>query len=274
MGIDVELTTDPATALARAGDFLVTDPVRHNVILTLLHGRVARAVAGRYLVVSAAGHVAGVAFQSPLTFIATITPMTSDIVDACVDVFAGQPPALPGVSGEAGSAARFAGQWTERTKSAAVPRQGQRIYEARSIVEPAGVPGALRRAEDGDRALLVEWLRAFSADTGEPVDDAEETVQRRVAAGQFWLWQDGGPVSMAAVTSPVAGTVRVQAVYTPAARRNRGYAAASVARLSSLVLREGTRCILYTDLANPVSNSIYRRMGYRTVAEVLRYQFA
>jgi predicted GNAT family acetyltransferase len=31
--------------------------------------------------------------------------------------------------------------------------------------------------------------------------------------------------------------------------------------------------MLYTDLANPTSNSIYRRIGYRAVAEVLRYGF-
>lgn len=66
---------------------------------------------------------------------------------------------------------------------------------------------------------------------------------------------------MAAVTSPVAGTVRVQVVYTPDALRNRGYAAASVARLTSMVAHDGTRCV-------------YRHIGYRAVAEVLRYQFA
>jgi hypothetical protein len=40
---------------------------------------------------------------------------------------------LPVVSGETGSAARFADQWTERTKSVAVPSQGQRIYTAARV---------------------------------------------------------------------------------------------------------------------------------------------
>ena len=31
---------------------------------------------------------------------------------------------------------------------------------------------------------------------------------------------------------------------------------------------------LYTDLGNPTSNSVYRRIGYRAVAEGLRYRFA
>jgi uncharacterized protein len=39
------------------------------------------------------------------------------------------------------------------------------------------------------------------------------------------------------------------------------------------VLAARRRCILYTDLGNPTSNSIYRRIGYRAVAECLRYRF-
>ena len=35
----------------------------------------------------------------------------------------------------------------------------------------------------------------------------------------------------------------------------------------------GHRCILHTDLGNPTSNSVYRRIGYRCVAEGLRYRF-
>ena len=31
---------------------------------------------------------------------------------------------------------------------------------------------------------------------------------------------------------------------------------------------------LYTDLANPTSNSIYRHVGYQAVAEILGYRFA
>ena len=30
---------------------------------------------------------------------------------------------------------------------------------------------------------------------------------------------------------------------------------------------------LYADLANPVSNSVYRRVGYRAVTEILSYEF-
>jgi predicted GNAT family acetyltransferase len=46
-----------------------------------------------------------------------------------------------------------------------------------------------------------------------------------------------------------------------------------VAGVSERVLYAGLRCILYTDLGNPTSNSIYRSVGYQAVAEALRYRF-
>lgn len=68
MAINVELTADPVAVLRRAGEFLESDPVRHNVILTLLHGRAANPGEGRYVVASDGEEVVGVIFQSPLTF--------------------------------------------------------------------------------------------------------------------------------------------------------------------------------------------------------------
>jgi predicted GNAT family acetyltransferase len=53
-------------------------------------------------------------------------------------------------------------------------------------------------------------------------------------------------------------------VYTPPEHRRRGYATALVADLSRHALRTGAeRCMLFTDLANPTSNRIYARIGYR-----------
>jgi predicted GNAT family acetyltransferase len=79
---------------------------------------------------------------------------------------------------------------------------------------------------------------------------------------------------MAAHTDPVAGVVRLQYVYTPPEQRGRGYAQACVGELSRRMRADGHRCMLFADLGNPVSNSIYRRLGYRAVAELLKYRFA
>jgi uncharacterized protein len=135
------------------------------------------------------------------------------------------------------------------------------------------IGGRLRKASANDRDLIVAWMRGSYADVGQVVRDYEPVVEQRLAAGQFWLWEVGEPVSMGANSKPVEGVLRVQAVYTPPDRRNRGYAGACVGDLSRRMRNEGYRCILYTDLGNPTSNSVYRRIGYIAVAEAMRYRF-
>lgn len=69
---------------------------------------------------------------------------------------------LPGVSGEAGTAARFAEQWTEQRKSGAGPVAGLRIYELSELNEIGSMEGNLRRASPADRDLMIQWARSLS----------------------------------------------------------------------------------------------------------------
>lgn len=273
MATTADFTDRADAALASARGFLTSRPVLHNVILSLLHERAAHPEPGRYWVAREAGNVVGVAFQSPETFPATITPMPDAAVEAVVGAIAAAGIDLPGVNGEAAVAARFAGQWTEERNAAAVPVDGQRIYELTSLVAPATVPGRLRPAVPHDLELVADWMGGFDRDTGERGSAEPDAIRRRLAAGRFWLWDAEGPTSMAAHTEPVAGVVRIHAVYTPPEHRRHGYATACVASLSARLAAAGLRCILYADLGYPASNSIYRRIGYRAVAECVRYRF-
>jgi predicted GNAT family acetyltransferase len=264
---------EPGDVLSEAGAFLAGDPVRHNLIMTLLHARVARPEPGRYWVVDVAGSAAGIVFQSPLRFVATVTPMPDEAVRAAVEAIAEGGVPLPGVTGEAATVARFAGHWAEVTKVPAHPVEAQRIYEAHRLNAPPAVQGAVRPACWEDRDLLITWVQGFQDEVGGWVTDPVQVVERRLQDHQLWIWDDNGPAAMAGLSIAVAGAVRIGPVYTPAARRNRGYASALVASLSSDVKNRGQRCMLYTELANPTSNSIYRAIGYRAVAEVLMYRF-
>jgi hypothetical protein len=84
-----------------------------------------------------------------------------------------------------------------------------------------------------------------------------------------FVWDDGRPVSMAAWAGRTGRGVRVNFVYTPPEYRRRGFASACVADLTQHLLAEGHAfCCLFTDLANPTSNSIYQKIGYRPVCDV------
>jgi len=91
----------------------------------------------------------------------------------------------------------------------------------------------------------------------------------------LFVWEvDGAVVSMAAVTVAQGGVSRVGLVYTPAENRKRGFASVCVASLTACELTTaGRTCMLYTDLANPTSNSIYQAVGYRRVGDAVELRF-
>ncbi|MGH3665901.1 MAG: GNAT family N-acetyltransferase [Egibacteraceae bacterium] len=62
-------------------------------------------------------------------------------------------------------------------------------------------------------------------------------------------------------------------VYTPPQLRGSGYANGCVAALSIDMLRDRRWCFLHTDRANPTTNAIYGRLGYRPVSDAGRYRF-
>src|SRR5579872_358533 len=274
MDFKVLYSEDPAFVIRRADKLLSSEPVLHNLILSILHSRVAQDEPGRYWIALRGEEAVGVVLQSPLEYAATLTPMEARAVQAIVDASAEAGVSLPGVNGDAATAACFAGQWSERCKSAATPFQGTRLYELSELGEVPGTEGHLRQAGPGDRSLMILWTRAFQDEIGESANDTERRVDRALAAGQMWLWDQNGETTPMAVGRELSqGVVRLSGVYTPPEKRNHGYAAACVHALSRHLRDCGYRCILYTDLGNPTSNSIYRRIGYKAVAESLRYRF-
>jgi uncharacterized protein len=274
MELNVVFSEDPAFVLTTADKFLSSKAVEHDLILSILRGRVENSKPGRYWIALCGEKTVGVVVQSPLEYPAVLAPMEPRVVSAMVDAIAEGGVTLPGINGDAATAARFAGQWSDRSKSAAIPIQGLRLYE---LVEAGEVPrteGYLRQAGREDRSLMILWTRGFQDEIGEPTTDTELRVDRGLAAGQLWVWdRKGETMSMAVSRETTQGVVRISGVYTPPEKRNHGYAAACVHALSERLRGSGHRCILYTDLGNPTSNSIYRRIGYRAVAEALRYRF-
>jgi len=279
MSLTVDATNDPRVALDRVGDYLRSRPVEHNVASTILHERVEHPVPGRYWWVSDDDEVVGYAFQSPPTFKAGVTPMARRFIGPLVDRMADEAPALPGVIGEAATAAAFAGDWTERFACGAQADEAERIYELREVAP--GIPnpdGKPEIASAGDIDTIVAWLAAFSDELGDvapPPPDLVDAASRRVEHGGFHVWRNSELVALAGTTPPLEGVVRVGPVYTPPEHRGHGYATALVAVVSAAALADGSASsvVLYTQLENPVSNRIYRRIGYRAVSEAMSYRF-
>jgi len=167
------------------------------------------------------------------------------------------------------AAAAFAARWTALTGHRARSLYGHRLMRLDRVVHRGAASGALRGAAPADVPRVAAWCRGFAEDIpGSLHGDLDEMARRRIAGGEIFLWCDPEPVTMAAWTRPTRTGICVNLVYTPPALRGRGYASTAVAALSQRLLDEGRAwCALFTDTANPTSNRIYERIGYRHVAD-------
>ncbi len=147
------------------------------------------------------------------------------------------------------------------------------LFALAEVADLPCAPGARRPADARDAALLQRWLAAFH-DEAVPTDPpvGPDAGANAAARGTGHLWVDGGvPVAYASFGRSVEGWVSVGPVYTPRELRGRGYATSLVADMSRLALAEGrVGCTLFTDLANPTSNAIYERIGYRRLGTMRR----
>ncbi|MFJ4467639.1 GNAT family N-acetyltransferase [Streptomyces sp. NPDC089424] len=164
----------------------------------------------------------------------------------------------------------FSEAWQTATGSA--PRSGPhlRLHRLGRLVCPGVTPpGAPRTATDDDRALLHDWCTRFVTEAGSLGADLDAFIDERMSRGGWRLWAVGDePVAMAAMTSVVAGTSRLTPVYTLPDHRGRGYGSAVTAAVSQAARDAGAEhVLLFTDLANPTSNSVYQRIGYRPISD-------
>jgi GNAT superfamily N-acetyltransferase len=262
------LTEDVEEFLATAGAFLRSRAAEHSILLSVSDllqtgGRTAAARFGWWA--GPDGSVGAVFLRTPPHPV-LMGHASTEAAGALAGALFPLDPELPGVNATPENAAAFAAQWRRHTGTDAEVHRRVRLYRLGTLTPPA-TPGGVRTAGPADRDLLLGWYTAFGEEIGENLSDVPEMVDDVISYGGVSLWQvDGVPVSMAAATRAVAGVVRVAPVYTPPASRQRGYGGAVTAAVSRAALDAGaTDVVLYTDLANPTSNSIYQRLGYRPV---------
>jgi predicted GNAT family acetyltransferase len=172
---------------------------------------------------------------------------------------------------------QFAEVWAARTGGSFELEMAQRIYTLVQVIHPQGVSGEFVQAGSEHTDLVTAWFQEFEAEALQADPTSSERLRKsvsgRIAAGDWFLWQDGGEVvSMCLRTRPTRGGCSIAGVYTPPDKRGKGYASACVAALSQRLLDEGfSFTSLFTDLANPTSNQIYMNIGYQPLADFDKY---
>jgi len=185
--------------------------------------------------------------------------------------------ALPGVFGENETAERFAARWCEAGDWQSRLDTRNRLYCLRSVKFSGEAPGACRPARLDELARCCGWYAEFEREAmpRNPHRTPREFVERKIAEGLLWFWEDGEPVTLVGHGRSTPHGASVAPVYTPPPLRRRGYATACVAAVTQMLLDHGKSWVsLYTNLANPTSNAIYRRIGYEPVEDQVQITFS
>jgi uncharacterized protein len=287
--MQVRKVEDPEGFLRDAGPLLLADEARHNLVLGIadtLQRHPDVYPEHRLWIVEDQADVLGAALQTPPFNLVLARPERDGVEAALTDTIHHAGIELPGVTAADPEARRFADAWVERTGGSHTLQVGMGVFELTEVREVPRPPGRHRTADGHDRPLLLEWLTDFARDIGPaaaPVMHDPEHLARfvdvrlsEVSDAGLWLWLDeqDRPMSLAGYASPAGSGIRVGPVYSPPEHRGRGYATALVADMSAWLLTQGFRaCYLFTDLANPTSNAIYERIGYRRICDALDITF-
>lgn len=283
----LELTDDPAAFLEATAVHLAADPVVTTVVATVTRRMAASPprsdLPHRWWAIArdGSGAVTGVAMRTApfAPYPAYVLPMPTEAAVALARALHERGEDLGGVNGALPAARVVAEEQARLTGREVVVHEHLRLFELGELVVPPAPPGRLRQATREDAEQCLTWYRDFARAAAEQAgrtdphgmeDFGMAEMVTRIDDRIVWLWEDesGAVVHLTAANLPAHGVTRIGPVYTPTDRRGRGYAGRAVAEVSQHFRDQGVRCCLFTDQANPVSNRIYERLGYRPVVDM------
>jgi len=262
---------------AKAGAFLSQREAQNHLMLGILSNLLAKTPSDRvphvFLLLESAGEVVGAALRTP-PYPWVVTDLPEGFLPLLAIELADKAPEGPGVGGPRSVAYPLARETASRLGKKEKLGTAMGIYQLEEVLPVPPAPGRMRVAEPRDLELMVQWTEEFNEEIHERYGQARPFVEGHLAGQRLFVWEDGKPVSMAAYGGNTPQGARIYGVYTPVGLRRLGYATALTAALSQRILDSGRKlCFLFTDRANPTSNHIYQRMGYRDVGDWDQYLF-
>jgi RimJ/RimL family protein N-acetyltransferase len=189
---------------------------------------------------------------------------------------------LPGVLSFKDAADKFAEKWCEKNFLKNKLFRKERVFKLVKVSEETLGNRKFSVAQKDHQEIVFQWAGEMMKEA--LINTMEEDIQGMIEilreefdqykSRMYLLFDNKEPVSMAREAGKTPNGVFVNFVYTPIPLRRRGYATECVAKLSKHLLELGNRyCFLFTDLSNPTSNSIYKKIGYQPVIDENHYKF-
>jgi hypothetical protein len=262
--------TDMLEFGVRAKNFLMQDEATNCLMVGIVMRLIAAPETGQHYaaVVQRDEQTIAAAFRQS-GFKLIITRASDEATRAMAEGWPQDGTGLDHAAGPAPDIERFATHyraWTGRKSRTGI---AQCLYRGEEIAARHKAPGVMRLATPADLPFLKQWLAGYTSETQGP----SIAIERHIAAERLHLWINNGPVAMASVSGTTPNSARLSLVYTPPAHRGQGYGQAIVAGLAQKMLQQMRFCTLFTDISNPVSNDLYRKIGFRPVCDFLDVHF-
>lgn len=282
--VPIELLISAAEFLLRTQSLRAADPFRTNIL-----GSVATAVADGsltydsylwWVLIDGQGQMIGAAMRTaPHGMV--LSPMPVNAISELAQAVSLQDDELPSVSGPTTVVEKFIEEY-RKTQSHGSLRtaemEEQHLLYALGELSMPSVNGVMTTASLDDYELLLKWYLEFSQDTGVLMPNPQGSINAGLGRNSYRFWLvEGEKVCLAGhaplVNTPSGTVARIGPVYTPPQHRRNGFAGALTAALSQELVEQGTKAMLYTDAANPTSNSIYQKIGYEQIDKNAQYTF-
>jgi len=275
----LEFDTDVAEFSAKALPYLQEKPSLHSFIISLLN---------RYRQSGKTPHLMVRGLRDGVTTIVGLQTepdrqlilSDGENADLLATRLAEKVPSLKGAHGPTPTVDTFANQWSAEHEVPLRLQMNLRLFELTSVTPARPCGGRFRLAQPQDEELILIWIKAFMDeavpnDPRLPEEEIRKEIRESTEKQQYFIWEDGGrPVCLLGSKRETAIERWIAPVYTPPELRGRGYGAALVAEVSRRIVAAGKRGMLFTDLANPTSNSIYQKVGYYPLADFKLYLFS
>ncbi len=182
---------------------------------------------------------------------------------------------VPGIIGPNNTADAFKYEWEKVHHVNVNLSMAMRVYTLTKVEKVTRPNGHFRIANKTDAPIIQEWIDLFYEEVFTNNKNViKNNALSSINEGNLFVWDDNGLVAMVDRRRPTRNGYVIGLAYTPENQRNKGYATANVAEICQLVLDSGKKfCSLFTDLSNPISNSIYQKIGFKPVCDYYDYSF-
>jgi len=269
--------------LKKCEDFMLHNESENNLVIGLadaMNRQMRDFNAPLYFALIENDNVIGAALRTDEQRPLAITRMNVEAVEQLCSTLKFKDIALAGVVGEEVSSKNFSKCYCFSIGVTSTLGMYQGVYETDKIKIPKNKVLKMHLARKDNLEVTAKFMAGFINDcfpSDKNVAEKSKKMARRHIKNQssyLLVNEQNDFVSMAANNRETRNTACISWVYTPPQFRMQGYGAMITALVSQKMLDSGKkRCNLFTDLKNPTSNSIYKKIGYKMIGKSKQFEF-